>query len=177
MSLVIENQDAFAKFFVGALARAMKDEADQLPDLMTALVLENMHEGRNPDPNTRNTTSMVYERSGGLKRGFIPGQAGSLSKVTVTPQGVDFTVGTTSIVALVQEYGATITITEKMRKFFWAKYAETGADMWRGLALTKKSVITIPPRPFFSKALQELEAVEVPEIVEAIYQRLARYIS
>lgn len=177
MSLVIENQDAFAKFFVASLVKAMKDESAQLPDLMTALVLENMHVGENPDPNTRNTTDKVYERSGGLKRAFIPGQAGSLSKVTVTPQGVDFTIGTAYIVALVQEYGATITITEKMRRFFWAKYAETGADMWRGLALTKKSVITIPPRPFFSQALKELEAVEVPEIVESIYQRLARYIA
>lgn len=173
-AFTISGQDAFVKYFVGALVRAMKDEAAQLPDLMTALVIERMHDGRNPNPDAINTTSKVYERKGGLKRSFILGQAGNTGKVVVRPEGVRFEFGSTSVVAAVHENGATIPITAKMRRFFWAKYFETKADMWRGLALTKKSAVTIPPRPFFADAVKELETTELPDIMEAIFKRMAQ---
>ena len=176
MNLTISNRDAFTKYFVAVLVRAMKDEASQLPDLMTALVLENMHDGRNPNPNARNTTDRVYERQGGLKRSLVPGGRGNTTKVTAGTNGINFEFSVNTVVASVHEHGATIPITPQMRKFFWAKYAETSADMWRALALTKKASITIPPRPFFSKAIKELESVELPEIVEQIFQRMSAYL-
>jgi len=48
----------------------------------------------------------------------------------------------------IHNYGGKIKITDKMRKFFWAKYYSTRKDMWKGLALTKKTHITIPKRTY-----------------------------
>lgn len=50
--------------------------------------------------------------------------------------------------AQIHNEGGTITITEKMRKFFWAKYHETFNDMWKALALTNKTEISMPKRQY-----------------------------
>jgi phage gpG-like protein len=56
-----------------------------------------------------------------------------------------------------------------MRKFFWAKFYETGIESWKGLALTKKKelrlVIQIPARPFITLTEEDLE-----EIISLIFQ-------
>lgn len=45
--------------------------------------------------------------------------------------------------------GGKITVTAKMKKFFWYKYKQTKEDGWKFLALMKVgSVITIPQRQF-----------------------------
>ena len=36
-----------------------------------------------------------------------------------------------------------IPVTAKLRKFAWAMHYKTGKDMWKGMALTKKSMLTI----------------------------------
>jgi phage gpG-like protein len=36
------------------------------------------------------------------------------------------------------------TVTPKMRAFAWQKYKQTGQSKWKGLALTKKSKLTVP---------------------------------
>lgn len=48
--------------------------------------------------------------------------------------------------------GGTIMITDKMRKYFWAMYSTTKNEMWKGLALTKKSFLTIPKRQFMGES-------------------------
>lgn len=44
----------------------------------------------------------------------------------------------------------TVTVTDKMRKFFWAMYKKTENEKWKWMALTKKEqlTITIPKRQF-----------------------------
>jgi len=44
-------------------------------------------------------------------------------------------------------------ITARQRRFFWAKHAETGDDMWKALALS--TTYTIPARPYFRPAISE----------------------
>lgn len=78
--------------------------------------------------------------------------------------------------------GGTITVTAKMRRYFWAKYYETGgkvkynksgsmskgsirlsqeAEMWRALALKKVgSKIAIPQRQFLGDAPEVRKAVD-----------------
>ena len=52
----------------------------------------------------------------------------------------------------VHEYGLQDqVITERQRRFFWAKYIETGDDMWKALALSV--TYTIPARPFLRPAV------------------------
>jgi phage gpG-like protein len=54
-----------------------------------------------------------------------------------------------------------------MRKFFWAKYYNTGLVNWKAMALTKKKelkpVIQIPARPYITLTEEDLE-----EILETI---------
>lgn len=49
--------------------------------------------------------------------------------------------------------GGEIPITPKMRRFFWAMHKKTGADYWKGLALTKKTHLTIPQRTFIDDSV------------------------
>ncbi|MGI6078052.1 MAG: phage virion morphogenesis protein [Bacteroidales bacterium] len=45
--------------------------------------------------------------------------------------------------------GGTVTVTEKMKRFFWAKYITTGQEFYKNMALKKTgSTITIPKRQF-----------------------------
>ena len=41
--------------------------------------------------------------------------------------------------AKIHNEGGKILITPKMRRFFWAKFKETGKEYWKGLALTKNT--------------------------------------
>jgi len=44
-------------------------------------------------------------------------------------------------------------ITPKQRRFFWAKFKETGESMWKALALSE--TYTIPARPYLRPAIDE----------------------
>ena len=66
----------------------------------------------------------------------------------------------------IQNYGGKIRITDKMRKFFWAKFYDTKNNKWKGLALTKKTHIVIPERTFLADTPQlqlEINAIIVNE--------------
>ncbi|HUH35132.1 MAG TPA: phage virion morphogenesis protein [Moheibacter sp.] len=58
--------------------------------------------------------------------------------------------------AKIHNEGGKIPITPKMRRFFWAKFKETGKEYWKGLAITKKTHLDMPKRQFIgpSKALE-----------------------
>lgn len=49
--------------------------------------------------------------------------------------------------AQIHNEGGTMEITERMRRFFWAKFHDTKEEKWRHLALSRKS-ITVPKRQF-----------------------------
>ena len=59
----------------------------------------------------------------------------------------------------IQNDGGTIIITEKMKKFFWAKYKKTGSPKWKAMALSTK--INIPKRQFMG------ESVALNKIIQA----------
>ena len=66
-------------------------------------------------------------------------------------------VGTRKPYAEIHNYGRSVPITAKSRKYFWAKYMETGNEFWKNLALTKKTSFEVPQREFIgeSKKLEE----------------------
>ncbi len=97
---------------------------------------------------------------------------GLMSTIEVRPQGKSsIVISANSPYAAIHQFGGTlkptIPISLKMRKFFWAKYFETGKDNWKALALTKKKelkpVIQIPARPYIT-----LTQVDLEEIIKAI---------
>lgn len=87
--------------------------------------------------------------------------------------------------------GGKIPITPKMRRFFWAKYMEAygkvtfsikskqmtkagtrqnaDAEIWKALALTKKTHLDVPPRPFLyhtTDLYKELDEVFIKKVKE-----------
>lgn len=58
-------------------------------------------------------------------------------------------IGSNLVYSRIQQEGGKITITPKMRKFFWAKYSETKNPVWKAMAL-KKGFIRIPARPYLN---------------------------
>lgn len=68
--------------------------------------------------------------------------------------------------AAIHNYGGTITVTAKMKKFFWYKHKATKDDAWKWMALMKVgSKITIPQRQFLG------DHPEVRKRAEAVIQR------
>lgn len=68
--------------------------------------------------------------------------------------------------AAIHNYGGTITVTAKMKKFFWYKHKATRDDAWKWMALMKVgSKIIIPRRQFLG------DHSEVRKRAEAVIQR------
>lgn len=69
-----------------------------------------------------------------------------------TPDTVEVDAGRGIPYAAIQNSGGTtfITITPRMRKFFWAMFMKTADEDWKWMALTKKKFLTIkiPQRQF-----------------------------
>jgi phage gpG-like protein len=63
-------------------------------------------------------------------------------------------VGTNVEYAAVQEFGLSDQeITDRQRRFFWAKWSETNEPMWKALALSR--TYTIPAQPYLRPALEQ----------------------
>lgn len=67
--------------------------------------------------------------------------------------------------AAIHEFGGTITvrITDKMRRFFWARFRETRDEKYKWMALARRQTFTIriPARPYIAPAVEQ----ETPFIV------------
>ena len=61
------------------------------------------------------------------------------------------TVGGTTFDASYVSATGTFTITERQRRFFWARWYATGDEMWKALALSV--TYTIPARPYLRPAI------------------------
>lgn len=77
------------------------------------------------------------------------------------------TTDTTATIYSDEEYaeihneGGKIRVTERMRRFFWAKYAKTKDEKWKAMALKKVgSEIEMPERRFVGDAPEVRKAVE-----------------
>jgi len=179
-SFEISGAKEFGQKMAYAFFRAMHEEADILPDLFTELVQQNMHGAKRT--SITNDSEKLYEGSGTLARATIPGQYGNITKVTVSEKGLDWQFGIDAskiVYALIHEYGGKIPadrpITVKMRKFFWFMYFSTKQQFWMNMALTKKTHITMKARAYWQPALDMLENVEMPSILDNIFQNARRY--
>jgi len=66
-------------------------------------------------------------------------------------------LGSTVPYARIHEKGGHMStiITPKMRKFFWAKFYDTGEGMWKGMALSKGIERNVPARPYLEPAAED----------------------
>jgi hypothetical protein len=160
---------------------ALRHEGQLLPHRLNALAEEHLHEGANPDKAFgRNSTEKLYAKSNKLTRALVPNATGNISKANVQLGGIDMTYGIELEhvpYARIHDKGGTITIqkTPAMRRFFWARYFATKADMFRRAALSKKSSITlkIKARPFLNPVLAEFKEREVASIERRILEAMA----
>lgn len=88
----------------------------------------------------RNTGRKVLKKGGRLQRGIHIKRLGN-GKVTI---GVDSNIK----YAALHNFGGTIPITPKMRRYFWAMFKQTGDNYFKGMALTKKTEFVIPERKY-----------------------------
>lgn len=88
-------------------------------------------------------------KSGRTRRG--------IRKLHVSQNKIVVGLGNENKYAALHNKGGKIKITPKMRRFFWAKWYETGNEFWKNLALTKKTHLDIPQRKFIgdSKAIEK----------------------
>jgi hypothetical protein len=71
---------------------------------------------------------------------------GATMKTEATDHYAQASWGEDLVYARVQQYGASIVRTDRMRRFFWAKWYETKEEFWKGMALSQKATIDIPVR-------------------------------
>lgn len=113
----------------------------------------------------RNHRGTLMMRSGDLRRGL---------KASVQRNTIRFF--NSKPYAAIHNYGGTITVTPRMKRFFWAMYYNrlksrnnSGAAIWKSMALKKAGAkIKIPARPFIGHHPQ------VDRSVQNVFKDLAR---
>lgn len=102
-------------------------------------------------------------RSGNTRR--------QIKKIQATQSRIVVGIANHNHYAKIHNEGGKIPITPKMRRFFWAKYKETGREYWKNLAITKKTHLDIPKRQFIghSKALEKtIDRMLIKELKNAL---------
>jgi hypothetical protein len=128
--------------------------------------------------------SRLTTRTGRLMRSIAPGggvftAGGSreqIREVIVKDRMVIAVFGSKVEYLPPHEYGGAMparemTVTDKMRKFFWAKMYETGDEKFKGMALSQKISIpgyNMPHRPVITPAAKE----SVPDIEKLMKAKL-----
>ena len=104
-------------------------------------------------------------KSGG--KGSLLMVSGKLRRSIRSRVGTDsVTWETSERYAAIHNYGGTITVTAKMKRYFWYKYKATRDDTWKWMALMKEGAkIRIPRRQFLG------DHPEVRKRAEAVIQR------
>lgn len=116
-----------------------------------------------PVSNPKERGRKVLSKRGTLKRAIKKFRADRNKVVIGVPGDVKY--------AAIHNEGGSITITSKMRRYFWAMFKQTKQEYWRNLALTKKDKIIIPQRQFIgdSQALtKNVDRMIARELKEAL---------
>lgn len=119
-----------------------------------------------PRTDEKNRGSLLRIQSGRLAQA-VRGGLDRESSVEVRFDGSSLTYRRVINVAhaAIHEFGGTITvrITDKMRRFFWAKFRETRDEKYKWMALARRQTFTIriPARPYIGPAAEQ----ETPFIV------------
>lgn len=107
---------------------------------------------------------ILTERTGRLIYSIMGVTGESIRETVISGDTARFTIGTKTPYAALHEKGGVRIVTEKMRRFFWAKwFGDKTNPMWS--ALRFKNIITFPARPFLRPAVDEV-ANEIPQILE-----------
>ena len=99
------------------------------------------------------------KRSGGPSHLVQTGKLRRSIQSVITGNRLRFT--SSEPYAAIHNEGGEITVTERMKKYFWAKFKETGQLHWKRLALVKVgSKLTIPKRQFIGTSPEVERTIE-----------------
>lgn len=112
------------------------------------------------------------------------GSASHLTKTGKLRRSVSARISGNSVIftsseayAAIHNDGGTVTVTDKMKKYFWAKFKETGQPHFKRMALMKVgSKIKIPQRRFIGDSPEVRKAVDdiVKEAVNAEMRKIVK---
>lgn len=128
-----------------------------------------------------------FQRGGFFTKPWPAKRDGSASHLTKTGKlrrSVSARISGNSVIftsseayAAIHNDGGTVTVTAKMRKYFWAKFKETGQPHFKRMALMKVgSKIRIPQRRFIGDSPEVRKAVDdiVKEAVNAEMRKIVK---
>lgn len=102
------------------------------------------------------------------KRGTLKN---AIRKIKAERNKVVVGVGSDVKHAALQNDGGKITITPKMRRYFWAMYKQTNNEYYKGLALTPKKHFDIPARKFIGDSaglVKNIDRMIIKELNKAL---------
>lgn len=110
-----------------------------------------------------------------VRQGLIDSGAliDSIVTVKVNQFRVDIRVGVPYGAA--HEYGVTVTITPRQRRFFWAMWMKSQDTMWLALALS--TTYTIKAKPYVRPAVDEYKLVAATETARSFNEQIRRIIT
>jgi len=137
----------------------------QVAELVEASVKRNFSEGGRPTAWVALKPQVVTGNTPLMKSGAL------FNSIENTSDGTSATVsaGQGLPYAMTQQFGSGsnhhIPITEKSRNYFWLMYHKTGNEMWKWMAISKKTVFEggVPARPFMM--FQEEDVTKIMEII------------
>lgn len=113
-------------------------------------------------------SNKLRTNSGRLLDSLNVGSSENIFEVEIKNDKIVYEYGTKVPYALIQEEGGTIQPTEKMVKFFWAKYYSTKETYYRNLALRAKAgkSFRIKSRPFLNPGIAKFEEESLPKLID-----------
>ena len=158
---------------------AIKKLITAFPKLMPSLaeeIIETFNEylakqfGSSSSTNDFSSTpGKINKRSGDLIKSFELGEGSSYK---ATSRGLDILIDSNVKYAASQNFGDKIQTTTKMEKFFWAKYMESRAEMWKIMALYAKTkgIMTIRATHYFDNAIKDFVKNGMDQAYENFYR-------
>lgn len=109
-------------------------------------------------------------RDNAVKQGLIKSGAlvDSILPVKINQYRVDVRVGV--VYGAAHEFGVTVAITPKQRRFFWAMFIQTGDTMWKALALS--ATYTIPAKPYVRPAIDARKTAALHSVGQSAIKKM-----
>jgi phage gpG-like protein len=162
----LENGQGFPVIVTMRVTRKLEVETPDMESVMNVMresVLENFYQGGRPtwEPTAGGRARDLHEF--GRLRSSISGSSDATSATVTAGRGL-------GKYPFVQQFGAQIPITDRMRAFFFARHraiavmsGNSGFSKWLAMALTRKNIIRIPASPFMM--FQEEDKAKIGKIL------------
>lgn len=148
--------------------KKFKDEKNKLPRVLGVISLRHFllgfrkdggqtDEGKwkarafSTDKTRRNLRRGTLVKTGALRRSLKVTTA-TFRIIKLASKGLKY--------AAIHNFGGTVRVTAKSRRFFWAMFKRTGLVEWKNLALTKKSSFDIPKREYVGDSKKLIKVLE-----------------